>query len=170
MPGARQPTDVVLANGRKHMTKAEEDARRDQEVRVPKAKTAKPPKWLAEDLRKAFRALGKQLIAVGLYTDLDADTLGRYVVAHHQWVKATEQVEAALQEDNLEQVTAWSRLQDTYFKQARNCATDMGLTVSSRCRLVIPAAMRQEADAPTQKQAEDSFMARLSARQAATGA
>lgn len=29
-------------------------------------------------------------------------------------------------------------MQERYFKQARNCANDMGLTVTSRCRLVVP--------------------------------
>ena len=67
MPGARQPTDVILANGRKHLSKAEEAARRAGEVSLPVAKTAKPPKWLPETLRKDFRALGKRLIAAGIY-------------------------------------------------------------------------------------------------------
>ena len=30
-----------------------------------------------------FRTLGKRLIAAGLYTDLDADVLGRYLMAQH---------------------------------------------------------------------------------------
>ena len=38
MAGRRQPTDVVVANGRKHLSKAEEAARRDGEVQVPKPK------------------------------------------------------------------------------------------------------------------------------------
>lgn len=35
MAGKRQPTDIVKANGRKHLSQAEEDARRDREVHVP---------------------------------------------------------------------------------------------------------------------------------------
>ena len=171
MAGQRQPTDVVKANGRKHMTKAEEDARRDQEVRVPKAKEATAPKWLHKDLRKEFRTLARRLIAVNLYTDLDADTLGRYVVAHHQWTAATAQVAEALASDDLDAVTVWSRLQDLYFKQARACAVDMGLTLSSRCRMVIPEGMRRTVEAPpTQQQAESDFMAKLRQRQKIAGA
>ena len=96
MPGPRQPTDLIKANGRKHLSKAEEAERRSREVSAPPAKTARPPKWLPETLKKDFRALGKQLIAAGLYTDLDADTLGRYLVAQHQWLIATGEAEKAL--------------------------------------------------------------------------
>lgn len=171
MAGQRQPTDVVKANGRKHMTKAEEDARRDQEVRVPKPDTITAPKWLAAGRRKEFLALAQQLMDVNLYTVLDADTLGRYVVAHHQWVMATKKVAAALRKNETEEVTTWSKLQDLYCKQARACAVDMGLTLSSRCRLVIPEAMRQTQETPpTQKQAETAFMAKLRQRQQGTGA
>lgn len=138
MAGTRQPTDVVIANGRKHLSKAEEAERRSKEISVVPAKTAKPPKWLPEALKKDFRAIGKQLIRAGIYTDLDADTLGRYLVAHQQWLAATKQTQKHLNALDVENAEAWSRMQERYFKQARNCANDMGLTVTSRCRLVVP--------------------------------
>lgn len=143
MAGKRQPTDVVIANGRKHLSKAEEAERRAGEVKVSPAKTAKPPKWLLEELKPDFRRLGKRLIAAGLYTELDADTLGRYLVAQHQWELATHEVEKALEEIDPEEAEDWSRIQDRYFKQARACANDMGLTMTSRCRLVVPDTGKQ---------------------------
>ena len=138
MSGTRQPTDVVLAKGAKHLSKSEIAQRRSGEVRVDKPKTARPPKWLPEQLKADFRRLGKQLIACGLYTDLDADTLGRYLVAHQQYLAATAETQRALRGRDLEGAESWSRIQERYFKQARNCANDMGLTVTSRCRLVVP--------------------------------
>lgn len=138
MSGKRQPTEVVVANGRKHLTKAEIAEREAREVKLPTAKTAKPPKWLPEGLRKDFRALGKKLIAAGLYTELDADTLGRYLVAHQEYLLATKQVFKAYADRDPEEVEDWTRVQERHFKQARNCANDMGLTVTSRCRLVVP--------------------------------
>lgn len=154
MAGKRQPTDVVIANGRKHLSKAEEAERRAGEVKVSPAKTAKPPKWLPETLKKDFRAIGKRLIASGLYTELDADTLGRYLVAQHQWLIATAEVEKALSQKDpetgqirkkrdLAAADSWGKIQERYFKQARNCANDMGLTVTSRCRLVVPDTGKQ---------------------------
>lgn len=138
MPGPRQPTDVVKANGKKHLSKTEEAARRAGEVQVPKPKTAKVPKWLPTTLAKDYRKLCKQLLACGLYTDLDADTLGRYLVAQHQYLIATDETEKALARRDQEAADSWGRIQERYFKQARNCANDMGLTVTSRCRLVVP--------------------------------
>ena len=154
MAGKRQPTDVVIANGRKHLSKIEEAERRSGEVKVSPAKTAKTPKWLPETLKKDFRAIGKRLIASGLYTELDADTLGRYLVAQHQWLIATAEVEKALSQKDpetgqirkkrdLAAADSWGKIQERYFKQARNCANDMGLTVTSRCRLVVPDTGKQ---------------------------
>lgn len=146
MPGPRQPTDVIVANGRKHLSKTEEAERRRGEPKVEQPKTARPPKWLPEGLKKDFRALGKRLIAAGLYTALDADTLGRYLVAQHQWIIATDEAEKALAKRDQEQTDAWGRVQERYFKQARNCANDMGLTVTSRCRLVLPEDAKQKGE------------------------
>ena len=146
MAGKRQPTDVVIANGRKHLSKTEEAERRAGEVKVSPAKTAKPPKWLPEGLRKDFRAVGKRLIAAGLYTDLDADTLARYLIAQSEYLMATSHVHKAYQERDPEEVEDWSRIQDRHFKQARNCANDLGLTVTSRCRLVVPESRQETED------------------------
>lgn len=151
MPGPRQPTDVVKAKGRKHLSKAEEAQRRAGEVQVERPKTVKVPKWVPEDLKKEFRALGRKLLAAGLYTDLDADTLGRYLVAQRQYILATQETERALDQRNQEMADSWGKIQERYFKQARNCANDMGLTVTSRCRLVVP-------DAPQKGEEDNPFL------------
>ena len=103
--------------------------------------------YARERLEKEFRALGKQLIAAGIYTGLDADTLGRYLVAHQEWLRAdTVRPRPVWRRGDLEETEAWGRVQDRYFKQARNCANDLGLTVTSRCRLVIPEGAKQQTE------------------------
>lgn len=169
MAGARQPTDLVVAKGRKHLTRAEEDARRDREVIVPPPQRAKPPKWLPKPLHKEFRALGRQLLDVGLYTDLDADNLGRYLIAHHEYISATAEVQRALEPvpgrgRDLEAAESWGRVQDRYFKQARQCAEAMGLSVTSRCRIVVPPAVVNAASAD---EGTDEFTELLRRRQEA---
>ena len=66
MAGRRQPTALLEANGRKHLTEAEADARRDQEVYVAPPEAAVPPCWLPKKLHKEFREIGEILLAAGL--------------------------------------------------------------------------------------------------------
>jgi P27 family predicted phage terminase small subunit len=166
VPGPRQPTNLIVAKGAKHLTRAEEDARRDQEVVVPVPDKATPPKWLPKALRKDFCKLGGQLLSVGLYSDLDADNLGRYLVAHQQWLQATAQAAVYLQSCDAENADVWGKLQDRYFKQARACANDMGLSVTSRCRIVVPQVLVNAAAAPS-GDGTDDFTRMLRARQEA---
>ena len=151
MSGPRQPTDVIKAKGRKHLSKTEEAQRRAGEVLVERPKTVKVPKWVPEDLKKDFRALGRKLLAAGLYTDLDGDTLGRYLIALRQYLVAAEETDKALARKDQEGADAWGKVLERHFKQARNCANDMGLTVTSRCRLVVP-------DSPQKGEEDNPFL------------
>ena len=163
MPGPRQPTDLILINGRKHLSQSEEAERRAHEAKVPPAKSPKPPPWLDEGLRKEFRKLGKQLIAVGLYTDLDADILAMYLTARHQWETATRETEQSLILGDMNGADKWSKTQERFFKAARSCASDLGLSVTARCRLVVPQPVVDDG-AET-----DEFTAALLERQRAAG-
>ncbi len=52
------------------------------------------------------------------------------------------------------QVERLALLQDRYFRQCRQGAADFGLTVSSRCRLVVPKAQEAPKDNKFSKFAE----------------
>lgn len=171
MPGPRQPVDVLKARGAKHLTKAEEAQRRASELNVSPAQKITPPKWLGrefpDDVAKAlkveFRKLGKRLAEVGLYSELDADTLGQYLVALHQWELATLQMESLLGDVAFgKQAKLWAEVQAKYFAAARRCASEMGLTISSRCRLIVPQTAEQD-------EPEDEFTRALRERQRAAG-
>lgn len=154
MPRPRQPTDTL----KKHLSQAEKAERRAQELTLPPAEKATPPKWLgrgfdentAKSLKAEFRKLGKQLIDVGLYADLDADTLAHYLVARHQWEMAAVAAEEALSMGlaGAKPASAWSSIQEKYFSAARKCANELGLTLTSRCKLVIQESKRSDADEP----------------------
>lgn len=171
MPGPRQPVDVLIARGAKHLTKNEEAQRRASELNIPPAQKITPPKWLgrefpddvAKALKAEFRKLGKRLAEVGLYSELDADTLGQYLVALHQWELATRQVEQLLgKADYVKAAESWCNIQAKHFSAARRCASEMGLTISSRCRLIVPQAAEQD-------EPEDEFTRALRERQRAAG-
>lgn len=54
MAGQRQPTDLVVMKGKKHLTKAEIAARKDAEVVAPND-NVKPPTYLTAGQKKKFR-------------------------------------------------------------------------------------------------------------------
>lgn len=139
MPGPRQKLSVLEANGRKHLSKAEKAQRVAGEVELPKPAKMRVPKWLPEYLKADFRALAKELLEADVgAAQLDRDTVGRYIVAQHQFTAACRMVQDALDQQDPDLVNKWTKAQKSYFEQARACANDMGMTITSRCRLVLP--------------------------------
>lgn len=163
MAGQRQPTDLVVMNGRKHLTKAEIEARKNAEVVAP-ADKVRPPTYLSKELKKKFRKLAKELLEIKLIANVDCDALARLLIAQEQFLEVTEKLNETpltifvpIYTEKLNEETGKKELvqngekevvngereklyliQDRCFKQCRQGASDFGLTVSSRCRLVVP--------------------------------
>lgn len=179
MPGKRRPMDVnlsVVESGKgKHWTKAEVEARKGSEPKMPKPKVLKPPAWLSDPAKKLFKSYAKQLIEFpsGIISTLDVGTLARYCDCEHSYAEASAQKSFWMDisrchlekircldaqedpEEDLEEAYAkaekevdfWSGQMVKFEKIARSCATEMGMTVSSRCRLVVPKSdTKEEAD------------------------
>lgn len=166
MAGKRQPTALVQANGKKHLTEAEIDQRLDQEVHVPPPDSAEPPGWLLKKYHKEFREIGEILRAAGLFAELDRDVLAQYFVCRDRWFQADRQAAKAIRQKDEKLAKEWTSVQSSYFKQARQCAEAMGLSVTSRCRIVVPSAIVNAAGAAPED-AADEFTQMLRSRQAA---
>lgn len=138
MAGPRQPTELVVLKGRKHLTKAEITQRRNSEPTTEKVKQVRAPVWLPEHLREEFGKLGRELNDVGLLSKLDFDILARYLMSRDAWVAAHRNARDALDMDDAKEAGTWARVARTYFDQCQQCASSMGLTITSRCRLVVP--------------------------------
>lgn len=150
MAGARQPIALVKAKGAKHLTQAEIEEREASEIKapVPDKRKITPPKYLPAGLKKKFREIARQLIDLGLISKLDYDVLARYLMAEAAYLVVTAKVNDAITAGELDEADNLSRMQDRYFKQCRANANDLGLTVSSRCRLVVPQVQAPQEDDP----------------------
>ena len=178
MAGQRQPTDLVVMKGKKHLSKAEIAARKDAEVVAPNDKV-RPPAYLTSEQKKKFRKLAKELLAIKLVANIDCDALARLLIAQDQFVEVTEQIRTTPmvevpvyeEKDNplsgeKELVQVGTRevvngvreslmiIQDRCMKQCRQGASDFGMTVSSRCRLVVPKPPQQKPENKFAKYAE----------------
>lgn len=132
MAGARQPIELLLLKGNKNLTKEEIERRKATEVKAP-ADKVRPPSYLPADLKKEFNKISKQLVAIEIFSNLDVDTLARYLIAMKMYLQVTDKLLISDEYDD-----KLINTQDKLFKQCRQCASDLGLTISSRCKLVIP--------------------------------
>ena len=98
-----------------------------------------------EDQRAEFNRIARALVQLmpRMIARTDADTIATYCMARQEWLSASARANAALSAGDLEGANGWGLVQDRYFKQARACANDLGLTISSRCRLVLPEGARK---------------------------
>jgi len=142
MAGQKQPINLVKAKGKKHLTKAEIAKREKEEVKAPSDKV-RAPTYLTKPLKKEFNKISKELVKIGIMTNLDVDALARFVIAQHMYLEITKKIfddyELLLDKDIVS-------AQDRFFKQCRTSAIDLGLTISSRCKLVLPEIKQKEPD------------------------
>ena len=142
---AKLPQNVIEMRDRSHQTKAKKATRRASEPQTKKVKQVRAPVWLPEHLREEFNKLGHELNDVGLLSKLDFDILARYLMSRDAWVAAHLKARDALDMDDAKEAGTWSRVARTYFDQCQQCASSMGLTITSRCRLVVPKPPEDEA-------------------------
>ncbi|AND83520.1 phage terminase small subunit P27 family [Clostridium tyrobutyricum] len=145
MARPRQPIDLIAAKGKKHLTKAEIEERKNAEVKAPDD-NIRAPSYLDGDLKEEFDRIAKELIRVKIMSNLDQDALARFIIARKMYVKVTQEM---LTETDYLFNKDIVGIQDKYFKQCRAAASDLGLTISSRCKLVIPK--NEEEDKPKSK-------------------
>ena len=151
MARPRQPIQLIVAKGKKNLTKKEIAERLATEV-APCTEDLSPPKYLTATEKKRFSKIAEQLDKLGILGETDTETLARYVNAQSQYEKVTRELRTLLNASPKstsptypEELDAWmdrqerlARLQNRYFTQAQTAASTLGLTISSRCKLIAP--------------------------------
>lgn len=138
MGRTREPISLIEAKGKKHLTKAEIDKRKLEEVKVG-CEAIEVPNYLTAKQKKEFKYWAEELKKARIMTDLDSDALARYIIAKEYYIKASNEVRAQFsKKSELNIVEQALNIQDKAFKQCNAAARELGLTVSSRCKLVVP--------------------------------
>ena len=156
MAGARQPIELVIANGKKHLTKEEIESRRASEV-APCTDDLTAPSYLTAAEKRRFNKLVSQLTKLKIMGETDTEALARYVTAQGLYEQAVKDLrklskDRPVKPDDPEELDRYYaqldlyykmlddavKRQDRYFKQAATAAAALGLTISSRCKLVAP--------------------------------
>lgn len=135
MARPRQPTDLLLVKGKKHLSKTEIEERKSSEV-IANSDKIKPPSYLPNNLKKEFNRIASELILIELMSNLDCEALARFIVSEYNYQKVTKKL-LKTGVDN-DKYFNYLLMQEKLFKQSRQAASDLGLTISSRCKLVVP--------------------------------
>lgn len=145
MSRPREPVDLLIAKGKKHLTKKEEEQRRKEEISIIGNKDKiKPPSYLGEALSEEFSQISDRLVEIGIMTDLDNDCLARYLLSKQLYLKYTSFLTEAIGKSKISNIEKYMNLQDKAFKQCRAAASDLGLSISSRCKLIMPNIEKEE--------------------------
>ncbi|MPL91694.1 hypothetical protein SDC9_37770 [bioreactor metagenome] len=134
----REPVDLILAKGKsKHLNKEEIERRRNSEIKAP-ADNVEPPRYLNKKQKDKFEDIANQLIVLDIMSNLDCDALARYIIALDLYISISKKLQKIIVNGDITEIDNVSRLQDRYFKQCRMSASDLGLSITSRCKLIIP--------------------------------
>ena len=151
MSGQREPTKLVVLKGKKHFTKEELQRRLNQEITAPTNNIA-PPDYLTKKQEQKFIDIACDLLDIGIMSNLDCDALARYIHSEEKYLKYDRLVNKTLKGViTMEQAAGkvillekLENLRDKALKQCRAAASDLGLTISSRCKLVVPKKPKHE--------------------------
>ena len=142
MAGQRLPLELVQARGSKHLTKAEIEERQEREIK-PITDNIIAPAYLTKKQKDEFYKISEQLKKLKIMGETDVDALARYITAKDMYENAVKQMRKPEVKNDPFLFENWLKIQDRLFKQCRSSANDLGLSISSRCKLVVPETNKE---------------------------
>ena len=142
MPNPKQPIDLLLAKDNKsHLTKAEIAKRKAEELKVDLV-NVEPPKYLTKKQKDMFLEIAWKLEHIKIMTELDEEALARYITTNEEYLKVDKLLQAELKKKDydINEIYRIHAIHDKLLKQVRALASDLGLTITSRARIVVPQA------------------------------
>ena len=90
------------------------------------------PAYLAGTLATRWDILAPQLSAMGALDALNADLLGKYILAENEYLRVSELVQAAIKAGDPEESSKWLLSQDRLTKQILALGDELGLNPRAR--------------------------------------
>lgn len=131
----RQPVDVLKEKGKSHYSKKELEERKNEQIIAPIAENIEIPAFLPDDLQEKYISLANQLVEIGIFSNIDAETLARYVIAQKNYEIVSKELEN--EEIGTEKYFKLINAQDKLFKQCQNGASKLGLSITDRTKIVV---------------------------------
>ena len=141
---ARIPVDFhVLKGNTAKLSQAEIEERKEREVKPETLKRVKIPECIkSKKAKEEYKKIAKELIKLDIFSLLDVDSLARFILSREQYLAIMDQVSntSLMLEDNSvnSEYERLTTLANKYFTMCRQTAGDCGLTITSRCKIILP--------------------------------
>lgn len=156
----KQPLKVIEGKGSSnHITKeeAKKRAAHEEKMRGNNDKI-RAPEYLLKKQKEEFEAIAAELVDLDIMSNLDIDTLARYIEAKTEYQRLGPVIRKLDPIKNLDTYTKLSRTRKQLSDECRSYASDLGLTITSRLKLIIPSS---SATVGAKTEAEKRFGGRL---------
>lgn len=147
-----QPLSVIQGKGRSHHITKDEAKRRLQHEEKMRGSTENiiAPAYLTKKQKDEFYEIAEKLIALGIFSNLDIDNLARYIDSRTQYIQLIRDLKKIKAVDVIkdeagntitvanEDYPKLQRVKNALYNECRSAAADLGLSITSRLKLVIP--------------------------------
>lgn len=156
----RQPLEVIKGKGRSnHLTKAEMKAREEQENAIRgSTDNIEIPSYLTKKQKEEFQKISNELIKLKIFSNLDVDGLARYIDSRTEYIKITKLLRSLKPVEIVDGQRiindVYTKLQKTknlLFNECKGAASELGLSITSRLKLVIPKLDKQKEESEFDK-------------------
>lgn len=145
----KQPLSVIQGKGRSnHLTKKVIKERQEQEDALKgNADNIVVPGYLIKSQKEEFESLSKELLRLNIFSNLDVDGLARYIDSRDEYIKLVKDLRNMKSTEIVlgkivanEDYAKLVRVKNTFFNECKSSAAELGLSITSRLKLVIPKA------------------------------
>lgn len=140
------PPEIIEARGNTKKTRAEIEKRKDEALPIVNNAIIVPDYIADEEERKKFTAIASMLDALGVWSVLDSEELGRYVMSEALYEAITGKLINAIQKGDIDTAKSLQVMQDKAYRQAHTSASSLGLNITSRCKIAKPENREEEID------------------------
>lgn len=133
----KKPAELIKFEGKTHIGKEELERRKAEELPVIDDEIT-PPKYLTPTLKKRFNWYVEQLKELNIIGNVDAELLARYVVSEDQYQTISVKIQTVNPLGDIDLYSKLVNAQSKLFNQCRTAGSDLGLSITSRGKLVIP--------------------------------
>ena len=87
----REPIELIIAKGKKHLSKQEIEDRTNSEIKCDYT-NVEAPEYLSDEEKIKFYEIAKILLDIGIISELDEDCLAHYLIANTNYIQYTKEI------------------------------------------------------------------------------